>query len=64
MTDIVLISPQDKKQIFQNLSSIAAFEPPTYMLLVAQYLRQKGLSIEVIDGQFFTPEEIAKAVIS
>ncbi len=60
MIDILFIAPQSKKEIFQNLETLASKEEPTWLLLLAQYCRQKGLSVGVIDGQFYSYEEISK----
>lgn len=63
--DILFINPNERKQVYQNLAiDLSGIEPPTFTLLVAQYLRNKGLSVAMIDqGPFaLAPEKIAEEV--
>jgi radical SAM superfamily enzyme YgiQ (UPF0313 family) len=51
MTDIVLINPGDRKQVFQGLGSdISAIEPPYLLSVIATKLRDKDFSVSVIDS--------------
>ena len=50
MTDIILINPGDRIQTYQSLGKdIAAIEPPTFLLIMAAYLRNKGYSVKIYD---------------
>ena len=62
--DVVLINPNDRRQVYQQLHDISGIEPPTFLLLVAEYLRRKGVSVEVIDQgpDNLSPEVIALMV--
>ncbi|MEI3037793.1 MAG: radical SAM protein [Victivallales bacterium] len=62
MTDLVLINPGDRKQVFQGLGfEAAAIEPPFWIAVIAAYLRSKGYSVAVIDAnaENLAPEETA-----
>jgi len=64
-TDIVLINPGDKKQIYQDLAlDAAALEPPFLVAVLAAFLRNTGFSLEIIDAnaENLTPEEVATKV--
>ena len=66
MTDIILINPGDRIQTYQSLGKdIAAIEPPTYLLLMATYLRQKGYAVKLYDipASTQTEEEIADEIV-
>ena len=50
MTDILFISPNNARKIYQNLSTkYSAIEPPTWALLLAQSCRSKGYSVSILD---------------
>jgi anaerobic magnesium-protoporphyrin IX monomethyl ester cyclase len=64
-TDIVLINPGDKKQVYQGLGiDMAAVEPPYWIAAIAGYLRGKGFRTAVIDSnaENLSPEETAVRV--
>jgi anaerobic magnesium-protoporphyrin IX monomethyl ester cyclase len=49
--DLVLVNPANQKQIYQSLSSsMTAIENPVWAGLMATFVRQKGLSVEIIDA--------------
>ena len=66
--DVVLINPANRTQVYQKLgAAVSAIEPPTFTLLIARYLQNKGLSVAVIDqpaleGTAGTPSGIAQQV--
>ena len=50
MIDVLFISPNDSRGVYQELSeSYAAIEPPTWALLLAQSVRSKGYSTAILD---------------
>ena len=62
MSDIVLINPGSRKQVFQNLGIEAAgIEPPFWIAVIAAFLREKGFSPVIIDAnaENLCPEETA-----
>lgn len=64
-TDIVLINPGNRRQVFQNLGNdIAGIEPPFLVAVLASYLRKLGYSPAVIDAnaENLAPEEVAHRV--
>ena len=67
MSNIVLINPGSRKQIFQDLGlEAAAIEPPFWIAVMASYLREKGFSVTVIDAnaENLAPDETAQRVQS
>lgn len=64
-TDIVLINPGNRRQIFQNLGDdVAGIEPPFLVAVMAAYLRNKGFRPVIIDAnaENLTPKEVAEHV--
>lgn len=63
--DVVLINPGDKKQIYQHLADDAsAIEPPFWVAVLAAFLRNHGLSVQLIDAnaENLAPEHIAEKI--
>ena len=51
MVDIVFINPSNSTGIYQGLANkLAAIEPPTWVLLLAESVRSKGYSVKIIDA--------------
>jgi len=49
--DVVFINPDSSQKVYQSLSEkLAAIEPPTWALLLAQSVRSKGLKPAIIDA--------------
>lgn len=62
-TDIVLINPGDRRQIYQGLGAeLAAIEPPFWVAVLAAYLRQEGFRVVIIDAnaENIAPDETAR----
>ena len=50
MKDILFISPNNARNIYQNLSTkYSAIEPPTWALLLSESCRSKGFSVAILD---------------
>ena len=48
--DLLIINPGNANGIYQSLSNkFAAIEPPTWSLLLAESVRSKGYSVEILD---------------
>ena len=51
MTDILFINPSNSDNLYQGLASkLAAVEPPTWALLLAESVRSQGHSTNIIDA--------------
>src|SRR5689334_6256517 len=64
--NLVLVNPGNRSQIYQVLSSsIAAIEPPVWAGLMATFVRQKGISVRIIDAtaEALTHEQTADRVL-
>jgi len=64
-TDIVLINPGNRRQVFQNLGDdVAGIEPPFLVAVMAAYLRTKGYRPAIIDAnaENLAPGEVAARV--
>jgi anaerobic magnesium-protoporphyrin IX monomethyl ester cyclase len=50
--DLLLITPPSKNIAFQDLSrDLVAIEPPVWSTLLATFLRQKSVSVEILDAE-------------
>lgn len=61
-TDLVLINPGDRKQVYQDLGKeLAAIEPPFWITVIAAYLRNNGFNVQIIDAnaENISPNETA-----
>lgn len=51
MTDIVFINPSNSSSLYQGLATkLAAVEPPTWALLLAESVRAQGHTVKIIDA--------------
>jgi radical SAM superfamily enzyme YgiQ (UPF0313 family) len=51
MIDIVFINPSNSSNLYQGLATkLAAVEPPTWALLLAESVRSQGYSVRIIDA--------------
>lgn len=60
MCDLVLIRPNDKKEIYGTIPGGAtASDPPYWLALMGGYMRDKGLQVKLIDaeGENLSPEQ-------
>jgi len=50
--EVLLVTPPSKTKVFQDLAeSLTGIEPPVWSTLLATYLRQKGVSVEILDAE-------------
>jgi len=64
--DLLLINPGNSTGIYQDLSqNLAAIEPPTWALLLAEAARSKGFSVGILDAnaERLTVDEAVKRVV-
>jgi anaerobic magnesium-protoporphyrin IX monomethyl ester cyclase len=62
MLDILFINPGDKKNVYQDLKDLSAYEPPFLTASFAAYLRNEGYKVDIIDANVLnlSPKESAK----
>jgi anaerobic magnesium-protoporphyrin IX monomethyl ester cyclase len=63
--DLLLVNPGARKQVYQSLSTnLAAIEPPVWAGLMATFVRRKGYSVAILDGdaENLSPAEVAERV--
>ena len=63
--DVILINPGSLKAVYQSLgNNLSAIEPPTLTALFATYLRNKNITVDILDAPAFnlSPEEVADYV--
>lgn len=67
MIDLLLVTPSSRKAVYQSLGAdIAAIEPPVWSGLIANFIRNKGYSVQMLDAEALslthqeTAERIAK----
>ena len=61
-TDVVLVNPGDRKQVYQELGDeFAAIEPPFWVAAIAAFLRAKNFEVCIVDAdaENMTPYEVA-----
>lgn len=64
--DVVFVNPGDIKRVYQQFAdTLSAIEPPIFCRILADFLRRKGLSVQIIDvpAEKLTAKEAAKIVI-
>lgn len=50
--DLLLVNPPGKERIYQSLSGdLVAIEPPVWAGLIAQFVRRRGMSVEILDAE-------------
>lgn len=65
MTDIVLINPGARKEIYQDLGNdLTAVEPPLWCRLIGGYLRDRDIEFEIIDAEAecYGPKALANCI--
>lgn len=62
MIDICLVKAPDSGLVYQNLSKFSAIEIPVWAVLMADYLRKKSCSVEILDAEaeYLTLEQTAQ----
>jgi len=63
--DVLLVNPGSRAAVYQQLGdSYSAIEPPSLAGLFATYLRQRGLSVEIVDApaQNLSPAGVAETI--
>lgn len=66
-TDLLIINPGNAEGIYQGLASkFASIEPPTWALLLAESVRSKGFTVEILDvnAERLSVSEAANRVVS
>ena len=66
-TDLVLVNPGAKREIYQSLhSELTAIEPPVWAGLIAAYIEKKHFSVRIVDAnaENLSPEETSAKCLS
>ena len=64
--DLLLVTPPSRLEVYQSLSSnFAAIEPPVWSGLIANFVRAKGFTVQILDAEALglTHQETASAII-
>jgi len=64
-TDLILVNPSSKKQIYGKLGeSLAGIEPPVWTGLLASFIRDKGFEVAIIDAdaEKLGPREVVEKI--
>lgn len=64
MIDVCLLKSPDSGLVYQNLSEFAAIEVPVWAALMANYLRKRNYSVEILDAEaeHLTLEQTARRI--
>ena len=50
--DVILVTPPSRNRVFQELGvGLTGIEPPVWSTLLASFLRQKGVSVSILDAE-------------
>lgn len=63
--DVIFINPGNLRAVYQSLASdFSAIETPSLVALFATYIRNKNMSVDILDAPAFglSPEEVAKII--
>ena len=64
-TDLLLLTPSNRTQVYQSLGSdLAAIEPPVWSGLIASFIRNKGHTVKMLDAEALslTAEQTAERI--
>jgi len=64
--DLLLVTPPSRLEVYQSLSNdFAAIEPPVWSGLIANFVRAKGFTVQILDAEALglTHQETASAII-
>lgn len=64
--DLLLVTAPSRSQVYQSLADeFAAIEPPVWSGLIAQHVKTKGFSVEILDAEAegLTVEETAQRIV-
>ena len=62
--DLLLIRPNDQKNIYGETSQFRACEPPFWAMMIGSYIREKGFSVDIIDAEVedLSPDKLSLVV--
>jgi radical SAM superfamily enzyme YgiQ (UPF0313 family) len=62
--DIILIRPNDQRNVYGDTFSLVACEPPYWIGVISAFLRNKGFVVGVIDAEAYnySPDDVCKIV--
>lgn len=63
--DLLLIRPNDQKNVYTTLSDLTAVEPPFWAATIAAYVREKGISVEILDAEVdnLSPDSVIERIV-
>lgn len=64
MPDLLLIRPNDQKNIYTAVSEFTAVEPPFWAASIAAYVRQSDIHVEILDAEAgnLPPEKVVEEI--
>lgn len=64
MLDLILVRSNDMKSVYGDTHKYVACEPPYWAGVAANYAKNNGLSVEILDAEAFnySPEDVAKII--
>jgi hypothetical protein len=63
--DLLLVNPGARKQVYGKLGSkLSGIEPPLWCALTAAYVRQRGITVTILDAELqnLGPDETASRI--
>jgi radical SAM superfamily enzyme YgiQ (UPF0313 family) len=65
--DLLLVTPPSRLEVYQELSAdLAAIEPPVWSGLIAEFIRNKGYKVKILDSEAegFDYQRTAEAIVA
>lgn len=62
--DLLLVRPNDKKNVYSTVSEFSAIEPPFWAASIASYARENGIHVDILDAEVdnLAPEEVVQNI--
>jgi len=66
VVDLLLIRSNDQKNVYGSVSEFVACEPPFWAAHIAAFVREKGITVEILDTEVFnlSPDDVVKKISS
>jgi len=49
--ELLLLRPNDQKQVYSSVSDLVAIEPPFWAATIAAYVRERGINVGILDAE-------------
>ncbi len=62
--DLLLVRPNDQKNVYTAVSEFTAIEPPFWAASIAAYVRERGIGVDILDAEVgnLPPEQVIATI--